>query len=224
MESILKEKLFNEGYISFNLKDFSEELYNNLVTVFPKGYLNPNMFHNIKHSVVESENYEHAKDTSRKTLGELEIIKNDIIEKFEKNRKCDQVWFYDWPYDVRAKTNPYETVIKPLFKFFYDEESKGGNSQVTMYNDGCYLVNHLDGPEGYYSPDRHCVILIYLTEDYQKGNGGELVLSKTKKKEDELWIEPTYGNVAIFDFTKHNIWHRVEKVKGYNRYCFINFC
>ena len=90
-----------------------------------------------------------------------------------------------------------------------------------MYNDDCFLINHRDG-DGGYTGDRKCAILIYLSTDYENGKGGEMVLSKDKNNEE--WIEPIYGNVAIFDFTKHNIWHRVEKINGYNRYCYINFC
>jgi Rps23 Pro-64 3,4-dihydroxylase Tpa1-like proline 4-hydroxylase len=86
-----------------------------------------------------------------------------------------------------------------------------------MYNDGCFLLNHQDAINDIKNRG-HCVILIYLSSDYQKGNGGELIVG------NELEVEPIFGNVAIMDFTKHNPEHAVREVKGYNRFCYINFC
>lgn len=219
MGIVLKEQLFKDGFISFSLKEFDESLYNKLKVLFPIGKLQPDMFTNIKQSIIGVEHNYPNSSLMDKPFNHLEKIKYDIIEKYEYT--CDQLWYFDWPYNVKAEKTPFTEIIKPIFKYFYDEECLGANSQVTMYNDGCYLKNHKDGNGGY-TGDRHCVILIYLSTEYEKGKGGEMVLSKDKN--NEVWIEPTYGNVAIFDFTKHDIWHRVEKVKEYNRYCFINFC
>ena len=219
MGTILKEELFKNGFVSFNLKSFDENLYNKLKVFFPKGNLKPEMFNHLKNSIIGVEHEYPNSVLMEKPFLELEKIKYSILEKYEYT--CDQLWFFDWTYDVKIEKTPYTEIIKPLFKYFYDEECKGANSQVTMYNDGCYLKNHTDGNGGY-TGDRHCAILIYLSTEYQKGKGGEMVLSKDKT--EEVWVEPIYGNVAIFDFTKHDIWHRVEKVKEYNRYCFINFC
>ena len=219
MGIVLKEQLFNNGFISFSLKEFDESLYNKLKVLFPIGTLKPEMFHHMKHSIINKEhNYPNA-SLMGVSFDELETKKYEILENYEYT--CDQLWYFDWPYDVKSKKNPFTELVKPIFEYFYDEECKGANSQVTMYNDGCYLKNHTDGAGGY-TGDKHCVILIYLSTEYEKGKGGEMVLSKDKT--NEVSIEPIYGNVAIFDFTKHDIWHRVEKVKNYNRYCFINFC
>lgn len=219
MGTILKEELFKNGFVSFNLKNFDENLYNKLKVFFPKGNLKPEIFNHLKNSIIGIEHEYPNSILMGKPFLELEKIKYSILEKYEYT--CDQLWFFDWPYDAKAEKSPYTEIIKPLFKYFYDEECEGANSQVTMYNDGCYLKNHTDGNGGY-TGDRHCAILIYLSTEYEKGKGGEMVLSKDKT--EEVWVEPIYGNVAIFDFTKHDIWHRVEKVIGYNRYCFINFC
>jgi hypothetical protein len=219
MGTLLKENLFENGFISFKLKDFDENLYNKLKVLFPIGTLKPEMFDNLKHSIISAEHNYPNHLLMGKPFIELDKIKYDIIEKYEYT--CDQLWYFGWPYDAKAEKTPFTEIIKPLFKYFYDEECEGASSQVTMYNDGCYLKNHTDGNGGY-TGDRHCAILIYLSNEYEKGKGGEMVLSKNKT--DEVWVEPIYGNVAIFDFTKHDIWHRVEKIIGYNRYCFINFC
>jgi Rps23 Pro-64 3,4-dihydroxylase Tpa1-like proline 4-hydroxylase len=221
MESMLKNELFENGFVTFKLKDFDEKIYNKLKVIFPKGNLKPEMFKNLKHSVIKADECEYPNNITNKSFTELDEIKKNILNKFNKEGDCDQIWFYDWPYENNTKDHPFDCITKPIFKYFYDKESKGANSQVTMYNDGCYLNNHQDGQDGY-SGDRHCVILVYLSTEYEKGKGGEMILSKDKK--NELCIEPIYGNVALFDFTKHNIWHKVNPVVGYNRYCFINFC
>jgi len=219
MGIVLKEQLFKHGFVSFSLKEFDNSLYNKLKVLFPIGNLKPEMFSNLKHSIINVEHNYPNSSLMNIPINNLEKIKYDIIEKYEYS--CDQLWYFDWPYDVKQEKSPFTELIKPIFKHFYDKECLGANAQVTMYNDGCYLKNHTDGNGGY-TGDRHCAILIYLSTEYEKGKGGEMVLSKDKT--EEVWIEPIYGNVAIFDFTKHDIWHRVEKVKGYNRYCFINFC
>jgi Rps23 Pro-64 3,4-dihydroxylase Tpa1-like proline 4-hydroxylase len=102
-----------------------------------------------------------------------------------------------------------------IFKKFYDTKFKG-SSELTMYNDGCYLLNHQDASYSENKPN--CVILIYLSHNYIEGNGGELIIEHTNV------VKPIFGNVAILDFTKHNPFHAVEKVKNYNRFCYINFC
>jgi Rps23 Pro-64 3,4-dihydroxylase Tpa1-like proline 4-hydroxylase len=220
MESLLKQELLTNGYISFHLKDLDEDIYNNFEKIFPYGSLKPDMFKNLKHSIRMDLNYKHSNQSLMgKQFEELDVIKKDIISNFES--VCNQVWFYDWLFDVRSENNPLDKIIRPLFNKFYDSELKQSNSQVTLYNDGCYLTNHQDG-NGTYDGFRRCVILFYLSTDYEKGKGGELVLSSDN--ETELIVEPIYGNVAIMDFTKHDCWHRVEKVIGYDRYCFINFC
>ena len=220
MESLLKEELLTNGYISFHLKDLDEDIYNNFEKIFPYGNLKPNMFKHLKHAIPIDLGYEYDNQSLMgKQFEELDIIKKDIVKNFKAD--CNQLWFYDWLFEVRSENNPLDKVIRPIFNKFYDSKLDVANSQVTMYNDGCYLNNHRDG-NGEYSGHRRCVILIYLSTDYKKGKGGELVLSSNN--ETELIIEPVYGNVAIMDFTKHDVWHRVEEVIDYNRYCFINFC
>jgi hypothetical protein len=52
MGTLLKQNLFENGFISFKLKDFDETLYNKLKVLFPIGTLNPEMFHHLKHSII----------------------------------------------------------------------------------------------------------------------------------------------------------------------------
>jgi hypothetical protein len=221
MESLLKKELFENGYVSFHLKDLDETIYENLKSIFPIGNLKPEMFKNLKHAIPMDVGYEYDnKSLMDVSFQKLNTIKRNILDKLEEHN--NQLWFYGWLYEVNTENNPFDKLIKPIFNKFYDTTITTANSQVTMYNDGCYLRNHRDGNYEFDGGTRNCVILIYLSTDYENGKGGELVLSSDN--DNELVVEPIYGNVAVMDFTKHDAWHRVEKVIDYNRYCFINFC
>lgn len=217
MESILKKQLFEKGYTSFHLKDLNETLYNELVRLFPLEKLVPENFNNLRASVIELKRKSPYKDNTNKLpFEELEKIKKDILENYNDNvtNSVDQIWYFTSPF---YPSDSSENILKPLIKYFYDYEFIGSQSDVTMYNDGCFLLNHQDAVNDI--KDRgHCAILIYLSTDYEKGKGGELIIG------NEMVVEPIFGNVAIIDFTKHNPYHSVEKVSGYNRFCYINFC
>ena len=217
MESILKQQLFDKGYISFHLKDLDETLYNKLVEAFPLDELVPENFNNLRTSIIELKRKSPYPDTHLSLpFEELEVIKYDILNNIvdNVNNSLDQIWYFSYP---NIEANTFDNILKPLVNKFYDYKMEGAQSEITMYNDGCFLKNHQDAVNDI--KDRgHCVVLIYLSTDYEKGKGGELVIG------NEMIVEPTFGNVAIMDFTKHNPYHAVNEVKGYNRFCYINFC
>ena len=217
MESILKTELFEKGYTSFHLKDFNEEMYNELVRLFPKEKLVPERFKELRASIIElKQKSPYGDSISKNSFEELEVIKKDILQNYTDgiNNSVDQIWYLS---GAPLQHQSCEIIVKPLMDYFYKEQYNGAGSSLTMYNDGCYLLNHQDAVNG--AGDRgHCVILVYLSYDYKKGKGGELLVG------NELEVEPIFGNVAILDFTKHNPYHAVKEVKGYNRFCYISFC
>jgi Rps23 Pro-64 3,4-dihydroxylase Tpa1-like proline 4-hydroxylase len=215
MESILKKELLDNGFISFHLSDLDKELFTELERLFPIESLVPDRFKNLRNSVIElNRKSKYESFIMNKSFDELEIIKNDILENYTDgvNNSVDQIWYYDYP----SKPSDSLELVKKIFKKFYDIDVVKPSSQLTMYNNGCYLLNHQDASGGENKPN--CVILIYLSTDYSDGNGGELLVG------NKLKVEPIYGNVAIMDFTKHNPHHAVTEVKNYNRFCYINFC
>jgi Rps23 Pro-64 3,4-dihydroxylase Tpa1-like proline 4-hydroxylase len=218
MESLLKEKLFETGYISFNLKDFDEKLYDVLTEDFPINELVPQRFENLRASIIELKRKSPYKNNTTKIpFEELEIIKEDILENYNDgiNNSVDQIWYWTPPI---VSNKSFNGILQPLMQYFYDYDMKECQSDITMYNDGCYLLNHKDAQNEITERKGHCVILIYLSTDYETGKGGELIIG------NDLEVEPIFGNVAIMDFTKHNPEHAVRKVNGYNRFCYINFC
>jgi hypothetical protein len=218
MESLLKEELFEKGYIVFNLKDFDTTMYNTLVKDFPLNGLIPEKFTNLRNSIIELKKLKpYNANIINTPFNELEIIKKDILQNYTDgiDYSLDQIWYWKPP-NILNKT--FDKILKPLMHYFYDYDMKQCQSDVTMYNDGCYLLNHKDAINDINDRKGHCVILIYLSTDYEKGKGGELIIA------NELEVEPVFGNVAIMDFTKHNPEHAVREVKKYNRFCYINFC
>lgn len=215
MESILKEQLFDKGFISFHLNELDVELFEELEKLFPTELLVPIRFKNLRNSIIElNRKSPYNPFIERTPFDELETIKYDILKNYTDgiNNSVDQIWYFDYPF----KPTESMKLVSKIFKKFYDVDVVKPSSQLTMYNDGCYLVNHQDASKTENKPN--CVILIYLSSDYIEGNGGELIVG------NELKVAPIYGNVAIMDFTKHNPYHAVTEVKNYNRFCYINFC
>lgn len=218
MESVLKKELFDKGYISFKLKDFDETLHDELIKLFPLNELVPEKFKNLRNSIIELKKPSpYLENITNKSFSELEEIKKDILKNYTNgiDNSLNQIWYFIPPI---YPTDSFNKILKPLMHYFYDYDMKQCQSDITMYNDGCFLINHQDAIADIDERKGHCVILIYLSTDYEKGKGGELIIG------NELEVEPIFGNVAIMDFTKHNPEHAVREVNGYNRFCYINFC
>lgn len=221
--SLAKEELHQKGYCSFSLKDFDESLYDFVHTNMPKDFelekerltrvridIQPNAF--VKDDVFDTNAF--CKDFD--TFEEADRHIKYAIEKYKKE-DIFQVWFSG---NSKPGVSP-EVLFKPIFnkisKYFYDIKPLVDlhfNSQYTMYNKGCFLQNHKDGQ----TIGRICVILIYLNENYDKANGGLLILDNGYE------IVPELGNVVILDLAKFDIHHEVTEVVGnINRYCSLSF-
>jgi hypothetical protein len=99
------------------------------------------------------------------------------------------------------------------------ESAAGG--PLNWVENGDFIENHNDG--GYdLNRGRLCVILIYLSDEKDhKADGGKFILRDDKLHEE---IPPFKGNFVMLDFTKHNLFHEVEKVKNnFRRFCYISF-
>lgn len=213
----LKEKLFETGYVSFNLKDISLDLYQKLEGLIPIGTLNPSDFTNLKASIINPKNNPepiYPNDITDTSFEELETIKDDILKRYLNSDiyNIEQIWYY------KTADNQYTLdFVSDVYSLFYDKtKDRNCGSNITLYNDGCFLRNHNDGDDT--TNSRTCALLIYLSNDWIEGKGGELVI------DNKIVVPPIYGNVAILDFTKHNPAHMVNEVVGFNRYCLINFC
>jgi Rps23 Pro-64 3,4-dihydroxylase Tpa1-like proline 4-hydroxylase len=213
----LKEELFETGYVSFNLKDISLDLYSKLESLIPIGTLRPSDFTNLKASIINFKNKPdplYPNDITDKSFEELKTIKDDILNRYlnSDDYGLDQVWYYK-----NAANHHTLDFVSGVYSLFYNlTRDRNCGSNITLYDDGCFLRNHADANDT--TTNRTCALLIYLSNDWVEGKGGELVIDK------KVVVPPIYGNVVILDFTKHNPEHMVNRVIGFNRYCLINFC
>lgn len=212
-----KSDLHKIGYCSFNLKEFDTELYNFVYK------------HRVTDDEIEKKNMNCLRaDFSNNELytGEsvfenfksFEQAENKKLEILEKCKEEDifQIW-----YCATGKMNSKEwsllSVYDKLTRYFYnldDDTDLQFNAQYTMYDKGCFLKEHQDGK----TLGRICVVLIYLNENYEESNGGNLILDKNFK------VIPELGMVSILDLNKFNVSHEVTKVIGdRKRYTALSF-
>ena len=217
-DNIIKAKndLHENGYCSFNLKDFDQSLYDLVYK------------HRVTSDEIEKEHMtclradiskatydEHSVFENFKTFEEAESKKIEILQN-NKEEDIFQIW-----YCSSGKMNSKEwsliSVHDSITRFFYDLDKDVDlhfNSQYTMYDKNCFLKNHQDGK----TLGRICVILIYLNENYDEENGGNLILNNTLK------IVPEIGTISILDLNKFNVPHEVTKVVGNKkRYTALSF-
>lgn len=218
-----KQELHEKGYCSFQLKDFDEGLYDFVYRNKPSDFetaknvltrvridIQPNAFK--KDDIFDTSAFVKDFDTFDEAEKHIKYALNTY-----KKEDIFQVWYC-------GNSKPgisNETLFKPIFnkiaRYFYDIKPLVDlhfNSQYTMYNKGCFLQNHKDGQ----TPGRICVVLIYLNENYDKENGGVLVLDNGYE------VVPELGTIAILDLEKFDVYHEVTEIIGnQNRYCTLSF-
>jgi len=224
-----KEKLKKEGYTSFELSDFDNDLYN----FFEKFKCNEE--NNLKEicttlrvDTTDSQLYRHAAElesheaATEKKNELLKLIENDGLDVM-------QMWYYadlskilpEFNYKTKETNKDYyylKNQIKNMMTYFFDFEETQNfvffAPTFTYYDNGCMLKNHSDGT----NTGRVCALLIYLNEEYDENDGGILILN------DEEKVVPKFGKVAIIDLQSFDIKHQVTKVTGgIGRYAFLTF-
>jgi len=89
----------------------------------------------------------------------------------------------------------------------------------TYYDINCHITPHGDGID----ENRLCVILLYLSNNYKNGDGGEFNILDENHLIKET-ITPEFGNVVVLDFTENNVKHSVNRVlRDYGRNALISF-
>lgn len=219
----LKEK----GYTSFNLKDFNLDYYNLLLP------FKCNETHNLKKELKglrASYIRNNINKDSYNSFEEAEFEKNELIKNMD-NIDSKILGFHQIYYQMHLgqvfhnvtgesnEFNPfYKKIISDITRYYFDIDESiellSASTYLTYYDKGCVLDNHSDGT----GTGRICALLIYLNEDYDKNDGGILVL------ENEYNVLPIFGNVAIIDLQSYDIQHAVSKVTGgIGRYAILSF-
>jgi len=216
-----KQNLKEKGYCSFELNEFDENLYE-----YIKKYKTSS-------EVSRKENYTNLRadfvgDYWTKIYGNI----NEDMGSFEKannkkeeilsqikntNRDMFQIWLFHNVSDINLTK-----IYNKITKYFFDlDESEQLNVEIssTLYNDRCFLHDHIDGK----SPVKnYASILIYLNENWNQEDGGNLILRGDDKIDYK--VVPEFGRVAMIDLQNFDIYHAVEKViNNKERYCLIAF-
>ncbi len=91
----------------------------------------------------------------------------------------------------------------------------GFDGHFAIYPVGAFYKAHLDRPTG--TSDRLVTAILYLNEDWQPGDGGELKLWTTAGDRDGAFvlIEPRLGTLVCFLAENH--WHEVMPTKKVRR-------
>ncbi len=96
---------------------------------------------------------------------------------------------------------------------------KSYSFRETYYGINSHITPHKDGLD----ENRLSVILLYLSNDYKSGNGGEFNILDENHLIKET-ITPEFGNVVVLDFTENNVNHSVNRVlRDYGRNALISF-
>lgn len=208
-----KDRLKENGYVVFNLKDLIEfeSDYNELLDLkcTDSNNLKQKMtglrFNSINQSIREQ--LEFNSFTEAYSTGE------SFFETLDKNEEnIFQYWYFSCNGEL---TNRFQPIIQKLSKEFYDlnKDDLSVYSTCTYYPKNCLLKTHTDG----YANNRICAILIYLNENYNKNWGGNLIVGNDI-------VTPEYGNVVILNFDNSNIPHGVTMVTdGPGRYAHLSF-
>jgi hypothetical protein len=216
----LKSDLQTKGYTQFNLKDFNEDYYNELLP------LKCNETQNLKHLLTS---YRLDGSMISKPTGTVEhinkncysfdIAKTEMDEISSNMDNIIQNWYCCYDYHDLPLGDTIEKIKHNITRnlFLIDDSIKLKNflGQITFFDYGCRITNHADGT--YY--DRVCAIMIYLNETYDINDGGILKLNNEEE------VLPIFGNVAIISLDKNaNPEHAVSKVTGgIGRYALTTF-
>ena len=147
-----------------------------------------------------------------------------------------QSWFYKAYTSLKKIPLPKNALNVKLTKYIskiynLDFDNIDGTPTVTYYRKNDFISVHRDGK----NEDRICGMLIYLGSpiQYKQEFGGRLLLRSSQEQthinpEDyhimDIKVEPVAPNMVILDFSKHDIFHAVEKcTENFYRTALITF-
>lgn len=241
----MKEKLFKEGYLEFNLKDTHNILYKKLKEKFPTEESMIDMIHLwtvSKHLKISIEEFVKKYKLDFPNWDSTEDEKtsvNRLIETAQHSNHLGGMFYGDYEtlskvkdyvdnkfegnktgswlttFDLKNKIPFTKELMKSIINTFYDSDSYDINKQEITLS--CYSKNeYLQKHTDDDSENRLCVILVYLNHTWESKNGGQLMIG-------DVSIEPEFGKVVILDNTNNSVEHEVLKVTQGNRFALNAF-
>ncbi len=223
---MVKNEILEKGCYLGHLSEIDPSLMVELDKLKP--LCNRDFYTRVTHSYLGHGEYgrEKVESTETNSFLEAEEIKRQQLELKKAGKSIWQI-FHTFSMDTQQGNkmlNDNMDVVKTLFlkilSYCYGEDMVDkvwdihrGVINLTNFTKDCFIENHADGG----SPRMVCNILIYLNEDWEDGDGGELVLEEKYKQ------QPKYGNFAVLDFLKTNPLHLVTPVlkENSNRFAIL---
>jgi len=143
---------------------------------------------------------ENVERTEMMSYAEACKVKDQIIKEKED---LVQIWLYNYEYQER---NIIDYVYPKLQTIWPDYKFIKNGFELAVYNKNCFIEDHNDGEHN----KRICILICYLSDDWNKDMGGELYI--TEKNGNQIEVEPKFGNFVIFNFKEANLQHEVKKI------------
>lgn len=161
------DRLAEDDYVIVD--DFiSDELYGNIMDFF--------------HEMEESDKLKKAGIGSQQDFQVKAEIRGDFIYWLDENRDTELTPFFGL----------MEDLTQNLKRYCYLSLS-GSEFHIAKYPAGSFYHRHLD--QFSERTNRQITVLIYLNKNWQKGDGGELVIYKDGK---EINVEPIAKRLLVF--------------------------
>jgi len=216
----IKKEFIENGYCHFSIDLIDKEFYNFL------NNFKCNDTDDLKHAINSFRFDCPSLETSEhgKTYNELKSIKENLYN-LHGNTNPTQIWFWGNNFSIFQKKigmnedgilKTIKKGIDNIINFLYDLNNTNFEHpqlQITYYDKNSRFTPHTDGPD----TKKQCSVIIYLNENYDKNDGGLLIL-------DDNEFVPEFGTIAIMDLTNHDIRHGVtEVVNGNGRFAILSF-
>ena len=238
------DTLKTNGYISFNLKDFDNELYTQLeeasdipdtstwqetCTTLRIDFKSTDSYETTFSDLplpsqdqcdinstknIEDNSYHHQCKFTFNNFAEANEFKTLFLNKSD-SYDIAQIWFYAT--DILSSLDQvYEKLIDKILSEFYNITDTDPIGMNTTFT---YYNKECSLESHRDGPDasRICAILLYLNKNYDENDGGYLVLDGNVK------VYPTFGTTVILDFTQNDIEHEVIKCTNNGRHALLTF-
>jgi SM-20-related protein len=157
-------------------------------------FLSDQQFRLIMDFFKQAEENDHLKKAGIGSLGEFQIkssVRGDYIYWLAEDRDSELSSIFDILHELIAN----------LKRFCYLSLS-GSEFHIAKYPKGSHYDRHLD--QFNERSNRQITVLIYLNENWKKGDGGELVIYK---EDQEIIVEPIARRLLLFksDLIEHEV-------------------
>lgn len=157
-------------------------------------FISEEMFISIMNFFSEKEQSNQLKKAGIGPSGEFQLnssIRGDFIHWLDRARDSDLETFFAL----------MDELIESLKRFCFISLS-GSEFHIAKYPEGSHYDRHLD--QFNERPNRQITVLIYLNQNWKKGDGGELKIYKDDK---EILVEPIAKRLLLFksDVVEHEV-------------------